>query len=77
MKRLSPEILHVVCGQGFHVLETNNEVYVKGEHTDTGRGLRSWRVINELMSETWENPAGAIEQVSNKLKRQGGGRLAG
>jgi len=51
----------------------------KGEHTDTDRGLRPWRVVNKFALElgrtlTERKPWPRLGQarVSNELKRQGG-----
>ena len=50
VKGWSPEILQVVRGQRFHVLEASNEARERGERVETCRGLRPRQVIEQFAS---------------------------
>jgi hypothetical protein len=55
VKVLSPEILHIALGQGFHFLETNIKTNVKGEFVLDKPGSESVAGKRTVYIGTWEN----------------------
>ena len=51
MKVLSPEIVIVALGQGFHCLEASLAAGATGESVAACRGLSPWQVIERIASE--------------------------
>jgi len=65
VKVLSPEILLLALGQGFHFLETNIRTHVKGERVTDVPGSESVAVKRTVYIGTWEN------QIVARLSCQG------
>jgi len=64
VKVLSPEIIHIPLGQGFHFLETNIRVHVKGECISDVAGSKSVAGKRTVYVGTWENrsvPKGSFQ----------------
>jgi len=76
VKVLSPEIIIIAMGQGFHFLEASNAVHAKGECNATCRGPSPWQAVQRTTSELGRSLSLPTE-ASNKLKRQGGGMVIG
>ena len=55
VKVLSPEIIHIALGQGFHFLETNIRTLVKGESVSDVPGSESVAGKRTVYIGTWEN----------------------
>ncbi len=55
VKVLSPEIIHIALGQGFHFLETNISTHVKGERVSDVPGSESVAGQRTVCIGTWEN----------------------
>jgi len=55
VKVLSPEIIHIALGQGFHFLETNIRTHVKGESVSDVPGSESVAGKRTVYIGTWEN----------------------
>jgi len=55
VKVLSPEITRIAQGQGFHILETSNRIYVKGEYISVVPGSKSVAGKRTVYIGTWEN----------------------
>jgi hypothetical protein len=55
VKVLSPEIIHIALGQGFHILETNIRTHVKGESVSDVPGSESVAGKRTVYIGTWEN----------------------
>ena len=55
VKVLSPEIILVALGQGFHFLETNIRTHVKGESVSEVPGSESVAGKRTVYIGTWEN----------------------
>ena len=72
VKVLSPEIVIIAMGQGFHFLEASSVLRAKGERNATCRGLSPWQVIQRITLELGRSLLLPTE-ASNKPKRQGGG----
>ena len=75
MKVLSPVITIIAQGQGLHGLEASIAACANGECVAACRGLSPWQVIQRIVSELGRAMPFPTE-VSNKLKRQGGGMAA-
>ena len=71
VKVLSPEIVNVAQGQGFHFLEASTAECAKGEHDSGVPGSESVAGNRTVHIGTWESQA-VPEKVPNKPKRQGG-----
>jgi hypothetical protein len=61
VKVLSPEIILVALGQGFHFLETKIRAYVKGESVSDVPGSKSVAGKRTVYIGTWENRSVPIE----------------
>jgi len=64
VKVLSPEILLIALGQGFHILETNIGTHVKGKCVSDVPGSKSVAGKRTVHVGTWENlsvPYGSIQ----------------
>ena len=55
VKELSPVILHIALGQGFHVLEANIGTCATGECVSDVPGSESVAGMRTVHSGTWEN----------------------
>ncbi len=55
VKVLSPEIVLIAQGQGFHILETNIDIHVKGECIIDVPGSKSVAGKRTVCNGTWEN----------------------
>ena len=55
VKVLSPEIILIALGQGFHFLETNIRTHVKGERVSDVPGSESVAGKRTVYIGTWEN----------------------
>ena len=55
VKVLSPEIILIALGQGFHVLETNIRTHAKGESVSDVSGSKSVAGKRTVYIGTWEN----------------------
>jgi len=74
VKVLSPEILHVALGQGFHFLETRIETHVKGESELDVPGSKSVAGKRTVYVGTWENrsaPKGSCQGAEDVKRRYG------
>ena len=79
VKVLSPEIILVALGQGFHPLETNIRTHVKGESVSDEPGSESVAGKRTVYIGTWENrsvPNGSC-QGAEKVTRQYGVSVVG
>ena len=63
VKVLSPVILHVATGQGFHFLEAEIGACATGEHVTDVPGSESVAGIRTVHSGTWENRS-VLEKAS-------------
>ena len=71
VKVLSPEIINVAQGQGFHFLEASTAVCIKGEHGCGVPGSESVAGNRTVHIGTWESRA-VPEKAHNEPKRRGG-----
>ena len=74
VKVLSPEIILVALGQGFHVLETNIRTHVKGECVSDVPGSKSVAGKRTVYIGTWENrsvPAGSFQESEEETRKYG------
>jgi hypothetical protein len=74
VKVLSPEILHVALGQGFHDLETNIGAHIKGESVSDMPGSESVAGKRTVYIGTWENrsvPQGSFHEVEEATREYG------
>ncbi len=79
VKVLSPEIILIALGQGFHFLEASIGVYVKGECISDVPGSESVAGKRTVYIGTWENrsvPNGSC-QGAEKVTRQYGVSVVG
>ena len=74
VKVLSPEIILVALGQGFHFLETNIRTHVKGESVSDVPGSKSVAGKRTVYIGTWENrsvPKVSCQGAEKATKRYG------
>jgi hypothetical protein len=74
VKVLSPEILLVALGQGFHFLEASISMHVKGECMSDVSGSKSVAGKRTVYVGTWENrsvPNGSCQGAEKVTKRYG------
>ena len=74
VKVLSPEILLLALGQGFHTLETNIGTHVKGESVSDVPGSESVAVKRIVYIGTWENrsvPKGSFQEAEEATRKYG------
>jgi hypothetical protein len=74
VKVLSPEILHVALGQGFHVLEANIRARAIGECVSDVPGSESVAGKRTVYIGTWENrsvPLGSFQGAEEATRRYG------
>ena len=72
VKVLSPEIILVALGQGFHVLEANIKTHVKGESVSDMPGSKSVAGKRTVYIGTWENrnvPKGSFQEVEEVTRK--------
>jgi len=79
VKVLSPEILLVALGQGFHILETNIRAHVKGERVSDVPGSKSVAGKRTVYIGTWENRSAPKEsfQEAKEVTRKYGVSVVG
>ena len=74
VKVLSPEIILVALGQGFHVLEASIGVHINGECISGVPGSESVAGKRTVYNGTWENrsvPNGSCQGAEKVTKRYG------
>ena len=74
VKVLSPEIILVALGQGFHFLEASIGMYVKGECIFDVPGSKSVAGERTVYIGTWENrnvPKGSCQGAEKATRRYG------
>ena len=74
VKVLSPEIINVAQGQGFHVLEASIAACVKGEHVSEVPGSESMAGNLTVHIGTWESrvvPSGSFQQAEEARRKYG------
>ena len=74
VKVLSPEIINVAQGQGFHILEASIGMHVKGECISDVPGSESVAGKRTVYVGTWENrsvPKGSCQGTEKVTKRYG------
>ena len=74
VKVLSPEIILVALGQGFHFLEASIGMYVKGECISDVPGSESVAGKRTVYIGTWENrsvPKGSCQGAEKVTRRYG------
>ena len=74
VKVLSPEILLVALGQGFHFLEASISMHIKGECMSDVSGSESVAGKRTVCVGTWENrsvPNGSCQGAEKVTKRYG------
>jgi len=72
VKVLSPEIILVALGQGFHFLETNIRTHAKGESVSDVPGSESVAGKRTVYIGTWENrsvPTGSFQEAEEATRR--------
>ena len=75
VKVLSPEIINIALGQGFHVLEASSAACVKGEHAGNMPGSESMAGNLTVHIGTWESrvaPNGSFPQAEEVRRKYGG-----
>ena len=75
VKVLSPEIINIAQGQGFHFLEASIAACVKGEHDSNVPGSESMAGNLTVHIETWEShaaPNGSVQQAEEARRTYGG-----
>jgi hypothetical protein len=75
VKVLSPEIVNIALGQGFHVLEARTAAYVKGEYVSGVPGSESMAGNRTVHIGTWEShvaPRGSFQQAEEARRKYGG-----
>ncbi len=75
VKVLSPEIINVALGQGFHVLEASIAACVSGEHDSNAPGSESMAGDRTVHIGTWESraaPRGSFQQAEEARRKYGG-----
>jgi len=74
VKVLSPEIINIARGQGFHFLEASTAAYAKGEHVVGVPGSKSVAGKPTVHIGTWENhiaPDRSFQQVEETRRKYG------
>jgi len=74
VKVLSPEIILVALGQGFHFLETNIGTLVRGESVSDVPGSESVAGKRTVYIGTWENrsvPTGSRQEAEEATREYG------
>jgi hypothetical protein len=74
VKVLSPEIINIALGQGFHFLEANIAACAKGEHVCDVPGSESVAGRLTVQIGTWENhivPNGSFQQAEEARRKYG------
>ena len=74
VKVLSPEIILIPSGQGFHFLETNIRVHAKGECIADVAGSKSVAGNRIVYVGTWENrsvPKGSFQETEEVTREYG------
>ena len=74
VKVLSPEILLLALGQGFHCLEANIRTRVKGECVSDVPGSESVAGKRTVCIGTWENrsvPTGSFQEAEEATRKYG------
>ncbi len=74
VKVFSPEIVNIASGQGFHFLEANTAVCVKGEHNSGVPGSKSVAGNPTVRIGTWENhiaPNRSFQQAEEARRKYG------
>ena len=74
MKVLSPEILLIALGQGFHVLEANIRTCATGECVSDVPGSESVAGRRNVYIGTWENrsvPTGSFQEAEEATRKYG------
>ena len=72
VKVLSPEIILVALGQGFHILEANIRTHVKGESVSDMPGSKSVAGKRTVYIGTWENrnvPKGSFQEAEEVTRK--------
>jgi len=79
VKVLSPEIILIALGQGFHILETNIRTHVKGESVSDMPGSKSVAGKRTVYIGTWENRSAPKEgfQEAEEVTRKYGVSVVG
>jgi len=75
VKVLSPEIINIALGQGFHFLEASIAACVKGEHDSDVPGSESMAGNLTVHTGTWEShvaPDGSFQQAEEARRKYGG-----
>ncbi len=75
VKVLSPEIINIALGQGFHFLEASIAACVKGEHDSGVPGSESMAGNRTVHIGTWEShiaPSGSFQQAEEARRKYGG-----
>ena len=75
VKVLSPEIINIALGQGFHFLEASIAACAKGEHVSGAPGSESMAGCRTVHIGTWEShaaPDGSFQQAEEARRRYGG-----
>jgi len=74
VKVLSPEIILIALGQGFHILETNIRTHVKGECVSDVPGSKSVAGKQTVYIGTWENrsvPKESFQEAEEVTRKYG------
>ena len=79
VKVLSPEIILIALGQGFHILETNIRTHAKGESVSDVPGSKPVAGKRTVYIGTWENRSVPIEsfQEAEEATRKYGVSVVG
>jgi len=79
VKVLSPEIVNIAQGQGFHFLEASIAACVKGEHVSDVPGSESMAGNLTVHIGTWESHVAPYEsfQQAEEARRKYGGMAVG
>jgi len=75
VKVLSPEIINIAQGQGFHFLEASIAACVTGEHDSDVPGSESMAGNLIVHIGTWEShaaPHGSVQQAEEARRKYGG-----
>ena len=75
VKVLSPEIINIALGQGFHILEASIVACTKGEHVGGVPGSESMAGNLTVHIGTWESrvaPNGSFPQAEEVRRKYGG-----
>jgi hypothetical protein len=75
VKVLSPEIINIALGQGFHFLEASIAACVEGEHDSDVPGSKAMAGNRTVHIGTWEShvaPDGSVQQAEEARRTYGG-----